>query len=564
MLLPTATAPGAPSATAPGAASAVAGVKSPKPLLTSGSANYIGVFTNATDLGNSVMYQANGNIGISTTAPLISLDARTGSLPQMGIAGTTDYLTFFASDAYGPAIYWDPGKDMRFGKGGAGLYNPYGFVEQMRIKSSTGNVGIGTQTPGSKLDVAGDINLAGNLRQGGTLILNTLGTQNTGVGLGALAAGTTGNYNTAVGYNALINNTTGGGDTASGAQALNSNTTGYNNTASGAFALSYNTTGGNNTASGANALEYNSTGNNNTASGASALQDNTTGVNNTASGYQALGSNTTGHYNTANGGFALNSNTTGTDNTASGYWALLSNTTGGENTASGLLALYNNTTGGNNTASGACALCSITTGSNNTALGYYAGNNLTTGNYNMMIGNEGTSPDDHTIRMGDVQTKTFIAGIRGTITGVSDAVPVVIDENGQLGTISSSRRFKEDIQDMGDVSSGLMRLRPVTYRYKQPYADGTKPLDYGLIAEEVAEVYPDLVVTNKEGQVETVQYQKLTPMLLNEVQKQSRHAQRQDETIQVLREQNRKLEARLAALEALLSGKGSMTATAGQ
>ncbi|MGA2197181.1 MAG: tail fiber domain-containing protein, partial [Bryobacteraceae bacterium] len=181
-----------------------------------------------------------------------------------------------------------------------------------------------------------------------------------------------------------------------------------------------------------------------------------------------------------------------------------------------------------------------------------------------MIGNEGTSPDDHTIRMGDVQTKTFIAGIRGTITGVSDAVPVVIDENGQLGTISSSRRFKEDIQDMGDVSSGLMRLRPVTYRYKQPYADGTKPLDYGLIAEEVAEVYPDLVVTNKEGQVETVQYQKLTPMLLNEVQKQSRHAQRQDETIQVLREQNRKLEARLAALEALLSGKGSMTATAGQ
>src|ERR1700693_3218633 len=99
------------------------------------------------------MYEVNGNVGIFTTQPAISLDVRTGSLPQMGIAGVTDYLTFFASDIYGPAIYWDPAKDMRFGKGGAGLYNPYGFVEQMRIQSSTGNVGIGTMTPGSKLVV---------------------------------------------------------------------------------------------------------------------------------------------------------------------------------------------------------------------------------------------------------------------------------------------------------------------------------------------------------------------------------------------------------------------------
>jgi TolA-binding protein len=148
---------------------------------------------------------------------------------------------------------------------------------------------------------------------------------------------------------------------------------------------------------------------------------------------------------------------------------------------------------------------------------------------------------------------------------------VMIDTNGQLGTISSSRRFKEDIQDMGDASSSLMRLRPVTYRYKQPYADGSKPLDYGLIAEEVAEVYPDLVVTNKDGQVQTVQYQKLTPMLLNELQKQNQHTQQQDETIRQQQEQNRqqqeqirKLEARLAALEAMLSGKAPTTATAGQ
>jgi hypothetical protein len=121
----------------------------------SGQANYIGKFTNTTDLIDSSMYEVGGNVGISTAAPLISLDVRTGSLPQMGIAGTVDYLTFFASDVFGPAIYWDPGKDMRFGRGGASLYNPFGFVEQMRIQSSTGNVGIGTMTPGSKLEVDG-------------------------------------------------------------------------------------------------------------------------------------------------------------------------------------------------------------------------------------------------------------------------------------------------------------------------------------------------------------------------------------------------------------------------
>jgi hypothetical protein len=501
MLLPTATAAGTPSTLAPVTTSPVAGVKSPKPLQTSGSANFIGVFTNATDLGNSIMYQANGLIGVGTTAPLISLDARTGTYPQMGMAGTTDYLTFFASDIFGPAIYWDPAKDMRFGKGGAGLYNPYGFVEQMRIQSSTGNMGIGTMAPGSKLDVVGDINLAGNLRQGGVLFLHNLGLYNTAVGLGALPVNTAGNGNTASGYQALQNNTIGIWNTASGYAALQTNTDGSANTAIGTEALQYND-----------------------------------GANNTASGSQAL-----------------NHNTTGGNNTADGYQAILFNTTGSYNTASGTSALFHST------------------GSGNTALGYYAGGQLTTGSNNIMIGNEGGAADDHTIRLGDVQTKTFIAGIQGATTGVPTSMTVMIDTNGQLGTISSSRRFKEDIQDMGDASSSLMRLRPVTYRYKQPYADGSKPLDYGLIAEEVAEVYPDLVVTNKDGQVQTVQYQKLTPMLLNELQKQNQHTQQQDETIRQQQEQNRqqqeqirKLEARLAALEAMLSGKAPTTATAGQ
>jgi hypothetical protein len=170
-----------------------------------------------------------------------------------------------------------------------------------------------------------------------------------------------------------------------------------------------------------------------------------------------------------------------------------------------------------------------------------------------MIDNGGMSSDDHTIRIGTDQTSTYIAGILGN--SLSSASPVVINSNGQLGVEGvSSRRYKEDIQDMGDASKGLQRLRPVTFHYKKSDADGSKPLEYGLIAEEVADVYPDLVVRGQDGQIESVQYQKLPAMLLNELQKehrnaeeqaqqQARHAQQQDETI-------KKLEARLAVLEA--------------
>jgi hypothetical protein len=136
----------------------------------------------------------------------------------------------------------------------------------------------------------------------------------------------------------------------------------------------------------------------------------------------------------------------------------------------------------------------------------------------------------------------------------------MIDSNGQLGTANSSRRYKEDIADMGDASSDLLRLRPVTFRYTKPYNDGSKPIDYGLVAEEVAEIYPDLVVRDRDGKVETIQYQKLTPMLLNEVQKQYQHSSEQDQMIRTEQDKNavqagriRLLEERLAALEMLLS-----------
>jgi len=228
--------------------------------------------------------------------------------------------------------------------------------------------------------------------------------------------------------------------------------------------------------------------------------------------------------------------------------------------ATGYDALVENTTGSNNTAAGFIALSSNKTGSNNIAIGYEAGQNVT-GSYNIDIGSQGSSSDSDTIRIGTPGTQAFFyaAGIDGVT--VSSGVEVFINSSGQLGTVNSSLRFKEDVHDMGDASSAILRLRPVTYRYKQAYADGSKPIDYGLIAEEVAEVYPDLVVKGADGQIQTVQYQKLTPMLLNELQKQHQLLEQmgktmaqQQETIQLLKAQQtitvQSLEKRLAALEA--------------
>ncbi len=245
-----------------------------------------------------------------------------------------------------------------------------------------------------------------------------------------------------------------------------------------------------------------------------------------------------------------------------GYFTAPSDLSG--NTAIGSGALEHVTTGIHNTATGADALQMNITGSNNIAIGYNAGLNVAGHSDNIEIGNLGSSTDSGAIRIGDsgTQSSFFVAGVRGVTTGGSGAVPVMIDANGQLGTVSSSRRFKEDIRDMGAASSGLLRLRPVTFRYRQPYADGSQPTDYGLIAEEVAKIYPDLAVKGADGKIETVQYQKLTPMLLNELQKQHRELEQQAETIRVQQkriaqqeEEDQKMGARLAALEALVSGK---------
>jgi len=322
------------------------------------------------------------------------------------------------------------------------------------------------------------------------------------------------------------------------------------NLAIGTGALENNTIGDGNTAVGFDTLTANTSGNFNTAVGASALRANTAGAGNTAIGQGALQLNTTGNSDTATGDSALASNTTGFNNTADGQAALAANTIGTFNTADGTGALGANTTGGYNTASGAFALQANTTGTSNIAIGALAGQFLASGaSNNIDIGSTGASNDNGVTRIGSAQQTSFYArGIRGVATTNNDAVPVVIDIAGQLGTVNSSLRFKEDVHNMGDASSGLLRLRPVTFRYRQPFADGSKPVEYGLIAEEVAEVYPDLVAHSADGKIETVKYQVLDSLLLNELQKQVEKVQ--------------SLETRLAALEQLLSSKTPAAAPA--
>jgi trimeric autotransporter adhesin len=255
------------------------------------------------------------------------------------------------------------------------------------------------------------------------------------------------------------------------------------------------------------------TGFDNVAVGQHALTTNTSGGYNTAIGVTALFSNTTGFINTAIGRQALYSNTTGEANTAIGEAALGGN--GSFNTGIGTTALLSNTTGNNNTAVGNSALFSNTTGSSNIALGDAAGTKNVSGSNNIYIGNPGTHTDSSRIRIGTpgIQTKTFIAGISGAT--IPDGVGVVVGSNGQLGTIVSSARFKDAIQPMNKASEAILSLQPVTFHYKHDLDPAGIP-QFGLVAEEVAKVNPDLVARDEEGKPYTVRYEAINAMLLNE------------------------------------------------
>jgi hypothetical protein len=334
-----------------------------------------------------------------------------------------------------------------------------------------------------------------------------------------------------------------GGNTAEGFNALFNLTTGRGNTAIGEQTLYLNEDGGSNTAIGFGALHDNITSGNNTAIGYAALHDNTAGYNNTATGLQALGNNTTGHNNTANGNSALDRNTTGIFNTANGAAALNRNTTGNSNTADGAAALFENTTGKNNTATGYQALNKNTTGNFNIALGSGAGSSLTTGSNNIDIGNEGVAGEQRTIRIGSSsQTRTFVAGISGV--GVTGAA-VVVNAGGQLGTTTSSKRFKDEVKPMDKASEAILALKPVTFHYKKEIDPEAKS-QFGLIAEDVAKVNPALVLPDKEGKPYTVRYDAVNAMLLNEFLKE--HHQVQDLKA-IVAEQQKQIEALTAGLQ---------------
>jgi hypothetical protein len=371
---------------------------------------------------------------------------------------------------------------------------------------------------------------------------------NTRDGAGSMAHVTTGLGNTAFGTNALNTLTTGDSNAAQGASALFSCTDGNSNTGLGNAALRFLTTGDQNVAIGNTSLDSITTGSRNTGVGYGTLRSGNFSEN-TAVGWSAAINNTTGLRNTAVGTLALQANTGASDNTAVGHSALFSNTGGSFNVAVGTEALFNNIAAGSNTAVGFSALASAnagsntavgesalanTSGSNNIAVGAGAGLNLSgAGNFNIHIGNGGVNSDSATIRIGNAQLRTFIAGINGVNQGSPTAV-FINTTTGQLGTTppASSRRFKKEIQPMEQTSEAILGLRPVTFHYKN---DATGTPQFGLIAEEVAAVNPDLVVRDENGEIYSVRYDAVNAMLLNEFLKEHRTVQGQQKEIDALK-----------------------------
>ena len=346
--------------------------------------------------------------------------------------------------------------------------------------------------------------------------------------------------NTAEGDFALLNLTTGVSNTAIGFDALVSNTTADFNTAIGFAALGSNTTGDSNTAEGSGALLFNTTGSSNTANGVDTLFDNTTGFQNVATGVQALFSNTTGFHNAA-----------------AGFQALLSNTTGNHNTADGDNALVHNTTGTLNTAVGGHALDQNITGSSNVALGFQAGFNIT-GSGNVCIGQNvlGLAGESNVTRIGNIGS-----------TAQANGVFVTVGAGGKLGFQVSSRRYKDDIKPMDRASEALFALKPVSFRYKREIDPARSP-DFGLIAEDVATVNPDLVARDEEGNIVTVRYQAVNAMLLNEFLKEHKKVEEQQASIAELKstvaQQKNDFQAKVAhqheQIEALTAGLQKVSA----
>jgi uncharacterized coiled-coil protein SlyX len=363
------------------------------------------------------------------------------------------------------------------------------------------------------------------------------------------------NGNTAEGALALQFLTTGTFNTALGNGALFSNGAGVQNTATGAGALLKNTAN-DNTATGAGALQNNTLGTHNTAVGLGALFSNIGASDNTAVGWEALASNI-GLGNTAVGSRALLSNVGGGNNTATGSRALENHNTGNANTATGVEALFHNTDGDTNTAIGFGALFN-TTGNNNIGLGFDAGDNLTMGDNNIDIGNVGVAGESNTIRIGRlVHTATFIAGISGQTA--SGGVAVFVNADGKLGTSNSSARFKDEIKPMDNASEAILALKPVTFRYKKEFDPKGSP-QFGLVAEDVEKVNPDLVARDTKGEVYTVRYEAVNAMLLNEFLKQHRKVEEHHYKVEQHHRKAQEQDATVAQLESTVAKQGATIA----
>ena len=582
-------------------------------LTGSGTTNYLPLWTTGCNLGTSHIFQSGGSVGIGTTTPHDVLEVARGRLRVSDVTGGANYGNIFAGSSGGLVAFHV----------GSMTNVPLAFftnasAPRMTIDTS-GKVGIGTTTPAATLDVKGSINALTAYQIGVSNVLTIGSSADSNLFLGVAAgvhdiagsgkynvfsgyqagySNTTGSVNTFFGLQAGYNNTTASYNTFNGAETGFGNTTGSQNTFTGAFAGLNNTTGSSNTFSGIDAGTLNTTGSQNTFTGASAGLNNTTGSSNTFSGFNAGESNNTGTSNVFDGWQAGYSNTTGVmnvfvgtsagysnasvantfvgdsagyNNTNGTYNAFFGRDTGLDNidgnfdTFLGHWAGIGNTHGNNNTFVGEEAGYANTIGSNNIFVGREAGYNNTTGGSDIYIGSPGIGTEGNAIRIGEQgtgiaqQNAAYVAGIYGSSVD-SNGLYVLVDDHGQLGTTVSSGRFKEQIHDMGDSSSGLLKLRPVTFFYKPEYDKGTRTLQYGLIAEEVANVYPDLVAYDNEGKPYAVRYQYLAPMLLNELQKQHRRAEDQTEVIQAqqqeieslklqLRQQNASFEERLTKLE---------------
>jgi len=367
---------------------------------------------------------------------------------------------------------------------------------------------------------------------------------NTSVGFNALDSVTTGINNTAVGTGALTDDTGGDYNVAVGNGALQSNTTGFQNMAIGAEALASNMVGNFNMGIGFRALFMN-TGSRNSAVGAAALRNNTDASDNTAVGSTALNQNQTGEQNTAIGSAALLNLNGSDDNTCVGFQALLNLTSGVENVAVGKDALLNAGSGANfNTGLGTQALSGVTIGDHNVAVGEEAGDTITTGNNNIRIGAHSGDNEDGAVNSvivigedGDndggvtASNRTYIGNIHDVSPGSGGVQTVVVDQDGQLGILVSSRRFKKDIKPMDQISEAILKLKPVTFHYNNRDSQKGQELDYGLIAEEVAKVNPDWATYEASGEPLSVRYNEINVMLLNEFIKEHKKVEEQQASI---------------------------------